>query len=97
MMDVLEVYERPVDPKKPVLCVDEKSVPLREEARPSIAPKPGAVKKTDCEYVRNGTANIFIAVEPKGNHRELKVTKCRKKPDFAKFAARLVEKTYAAA
>ena len=97
MMDVLEVYERPYDKEKPVVCVDEKSVPLREEARPPIPSQPGSVKKKDYEYVRNGTANIFIAVEPKGNHRELQVTKRRTKPDFAKFIASLVERTYSAA
>ena len=52
MMDVLEVYERPYDEKKPVLCIDEKSVPLREEARPPLPSQPGSVKKKDYEYVR---------------------------------------------
>lgn len=94
MMDVLEVYEQPYDPKFPVVCVDEKSKQLTAESRPGIPAKPGKVAKQDYEYVRHGTANLFVAVEPKGNRRKVKVTKRRTKVDFVKFIKRLVEYDY---
>lgn len=94
MMDVLEVYERPYDPKRPVICVDEKSKQLLEKTRPDIAGKPGRVRRTDYEYKRNGTVNIFVAVEPKGKTRKIKVTKHRRAVDFSQFIYHLVEGTY---
>lgn len=94
MMDVLEVYERPYDSKKPVLCFDEKSVALRAETRTSIPMKPGQVKRRDYEYKRKGTANIFVAVEPKGAYRSVNVTKRRTKIDWAKEMQRLSDIIY---
>lgn len=94
MMDVLEVYERPYDPNCPVVCADEKSTQLLEDSRQSIPTKPGKIKKQDYEYKRNGTANIFVAVEPKGKKRHLKVTRRRKGWDFAGFIFWLVTKKY---
>lgn len=94
MMDVLEVYERAYNPKEPVVCVDEKSVALHKEIREPIPVQQGSARKVDSEYERNGTANIFMAVEPKGCHRDVEVTAKRKKPDFAKFIKQLLETTY---
>lgn len=94
MLDVLEVYERPFDPKFPVICVDEKSKQLIEDSRPGILAKPGCIARQDYEYVRHGTVNLFVAVEPKGNRRKVKVTKHRKKGDFVNFVQRLVEGDY---
>lgn len=99
MLDVLEVYERPYNPLYPVVCFDEKSKQLLDKPRKSIAakPKPGSLKKVDYEYRRNGTVNIFVAVEPKGKKRHLFVTKHRKKGDFAKAIKRLVMGKYKSA
>ena len=94
MLDVLEVYERPYDPKFPVICVDEKSKQLVEDSRPGMPAKPGRIAKQDYEYRRHGTVNLFVAVEPKGNRRKVTVTKHRKKVDFVKFTRRLVEHDY---
>jgi len=94
MMDVLEVYERPYDPKYPVVCVDEKSKQLLEKTRQDIPIKLGRIKRTDYEYKRNGTVNIFVAVEPKGKKRKVKVTTHRKAQDFAHFIEKLVNTTY---
>ena len=94
MHDVLEVYERPYNPKLPVVCVDEKSTQLLGDLRPDIPLQPGTVRKTDYEYVRHGTVNIFVAVEPKGKKRKIRVTKHRKAPDFAHFIDKLVNTTY---
>ena len=69
MEDVLATYERPVDPKQPVLCLDEKPVTLHCEVRPGTPAKPGREARRDSEYGRRGTANVFVAVEPKaGRH-----------------------------
>jgi hypothetical protein len=65
MEDVLEVYERPYDPKEPVVCLDEKPVTLHAEVRPPSAAAPGREARRDSEYERCGTANVFCAVEPK--------------------------------
>jgi hypothetical protein len=65
MEDVLEVYQRPHDPMRPVVCLDETSKQLISETRVPIAAKPGQVARYDYEYERNGTANIFMA--PLGN------------------------------
>lgn len=94
MLDVLEVYERPYDTRFPVVCVDEKSKQLIEESRPGVSVRPGRIAKQDYEYVRHGTVNLFVAVEPKGNCRKVKVTKHRKKVDFVRFIRRLVESNY---
>jgi hypothetical protein len=69
MEDVLEVYEKPHDPKEPVVCLDEKPVSLHAEVRPPSAAAPGREARRDSEYERCGTANVFCAVEPKaGRH-----------------------------
>jgi len=84
MMDVLKVYERPYDPRYPVVCFDEKSKQLPDKPRKSINPKIGKLKKVDYEYKRNGTVNLFVAAEPKGKFRTVQITKKRAKTDFAK-------------
>lgn len=64
MEDVLSVYARPYDEKKPVVCMDEKPYQLLNECREPIAMKPGSVKKIDNEYKRMGTCSIFVFTEP---------------------------------
>lgn len=85
MEDVLEVYERPYDKNKPVLCIDEKPVPLRGETRDREPAKPGKTARVDYEYTRNGTANVFCAVEPKAGVYLNKVTDCRDGWEFGSF------------
>lgn len=94
MLDVLEVYERPYNPAHPVVCFDEMSKQLLAETRDALPMKSGKVKKYDYEYTRNGTVNLFVAVEPKGKKRRVFVTKHRKKKDFAKVVKKLVTKVY---
>ena len=65
MEDVLELYERPYDPQQPVICLDEKPITLHADVRPPSPAKPGREARRDNEYERNGTANIFCAVEPR--------------------------------
>ncbi len=91
MEDVLEVYKRPYDPKRPVVAMDEKPVQLLSDTREPIPCKAGNAAKQDYEYKRNGTANIFCALEPLGNWRRLEVTERRTKLDFAAFIKELVD------
>ena len=87
MEEVLDLYEEPLNPKEPVVCLDERPVQLLGEARePILADKPGTILKRDSEYVRHGTANVFCGVEPKAGRHFTKVTRNRKGPAFAKMA-----------
>lgn len=94
MNDVLEVYERKYNPKQPVVCLDEKSKQLLLEIRVPISVKPGKAAKTDYEYKRNGTCNLFVAVEPKGKKRKVRVSKHRRKKDYASFIRHLINHVY---
>ena len=68
MEDVLEVYKRPYDPKRPQICMDETSKHLVSEMRAPLAAKPGKPRRYDYEYRREGVANLFTLTEPlKGN------------------------------
>jgi hypothetical protein len=97
MYDLLELYARPYQASEPVVCVDEKSKQLLEQTRRPLPAKAGGVAKEDYEYKRAGTRNLFVAVEPRGRHREVAVTARRTKLDFVKFIGRLVETVYAQA
>lgn len=85
MEDVLEIYERKYNEKMPIICVDEKPIQLLDDIRPPSGIAPGEVKKVDYEYQRNGTANVFCAVEPLKGIYLNKVTENRKSGEFAKF------------
>lgn len=97
MYELLELYHRPYDPNQPVICVDEKSKQLLQRLRPNLALKPGSCLKEDYEYERHGTRNLFIAVEPKGGWRQVKVTLHRKKADFVHFVRQLLQGRYRSA
>lgn len=93
MEDVLDVYARPYNKNRPVICIDEKPVPLIGDTRERILPKnPGDILKKDYEYERNGSVNVFCAVEPKAGNYFNTVTKKRCGPDFSKFVKFLSEK-----
>lgn len=92
---LLDLYGRPYDPEEPVVCVDEKSKQLLKQTRAEMAAQPGQVAKEDYEYRRAGTRNIFLAVEPKGGHREASVTARRTKVDFVGFVRGLLQGGYA--
>lgn len=97
MEDVLDVYEKPYNPKEPVVCFDEKPMQLLAETRkPIFAKKPGQITKQDSEYIRRGTANIFCAIEGKAGKHFTFVTKNRKGPEFAKVINK-ISKQYPAA
>lgn len=90
MEDVLDIYERPYDPKHPVVCVDEKPVALFSDATPRLPPRgAGEVLLKDYEYERGGSANVFCAVEPKAGVYINKVTPCRDGLEFSIFMTEL--------
>lgn len=94
MYDILDMYEEPYNPKKPIVCFDEKPKQLLGEKRMPIPMKPGSPEKYDNEYVRNGTANIFMTVEFKAGKRVTRVTERRTMKDFAHFLKMLVDEEY---
>lgn len=85
MEDVLKVYEKPYNPLKPVVCIDEKPVQLVGDKFERTAARPGKEGRKDYEYSRNGSANVFCGVEPLKGKYFNKVTEKRKKEDFAGF------------
>jgi hypothetical protein len=94
MEDVLEVYKRPYDPKRPMVCVDETSKQLIGEVATPIPAAPGHVAQYDYEYVRNGVANIFMIFEPLAGQRDVEVTERRTKKDYARCLRKLSDETY---
>ncbi|MDP1818006.1 MAG: IS630 family transposase [Leadbetterella sp.] len=106
MEDILGLYKREHNPRIPVICMDEKPVQLLGEIRERISakplridadtglPKPGEVEKVDSEYVRCGTASIFMFTEPLGGWRHVTALRTRKKGDFALLMREISEKYY---
>ena len=77
MEDVLDLYEEPYDPDRPVVCFDETSKQLTADKSPGIPAKPGQAQRYDYEYKRNGTRNLFMFCEPLRGWRHLEVTERR--------------------
>lgn len=94
MEDVLEVYHRPHDPSRPLVCMDECSKQLIAEVRDPLPTRPGDVAKYDSEYERRGTANVFMAVEPLAGKRTVQVTDQRTRTDWALFIRFLLQTVY---
>jgi hypothetical protein len=97
MEDVLEVYARPYDPRRPQVCFDEGGKQLVGDVRPPLPVRPGSPRREDYEYQRNGTANLFVAFEPLAGARRVEVTERRTNRDFARMIQRLVDEWYAEA
>ena len=83
MEDVLEVYQRPRDPERPVVCLDETSKQMIVETREPIPAKPGRKARHDYEYARNGVANLFMMFAPLEGWRHVKATDRRTAIDYA--------------
>jgi hypothetical protein len=94
MEDVLEVYKRPQDPERPVVCLDETSKQLVGETRKPILATPGQPERIDYEYERHGTANLFMMFEPLAGWRWVKVTERRTAVDFAEVLRELSDVHY---
>ena len=94
MEDVLEVYHRPYDEKRPLVCLDEASKQLIGEVVQPLPAVPGQPERFDYEYVRNGTANLFMISEPLLGWRSVQVTGRRTAKDFAEVVRWLVEEVH---
>jgi transposase len=92
MERLLDVYKRPYDPKRPVVCMDESPKQLIGEAIEPIEAKPGSLEKHDSTYVRNGVCNIFMSNEPLSGKRMVKVTERKTKQDWAHFLEEISNK-----
>jgi len=97
MEHILMLYHQPYDPRRPMVCFDEKSLQLLKDSRMPIGIRPGHSRRQDYEYQRNGTRNLFLFVEPKAGRRQVLVTRRRTKRDFAYAMRYLVDTLYPAA
>ena len=97
MYDLLSLYARPFNCTEPVVCLDEKSTQLLAHSRVPLPMKSGVVLREDYEYIRRGTCNLFVAVEPKAGQRTVAVTDHRGKTDFVAFVQHLIEQLYGSA
>ena len=97
MYGLLDLYAKPLSQAEPVVCIDEKSLQLIAHSRAPLPITAHGATKQDCEYVRNGTTNLFVAVEPKGGRRIVEVTEQRGKVDFVGFVGDLLTHAYAKA
>ena len=94
MEDILEVYHRPHDPHRPLVCLDETSKQLIAETRVPIPAKPGHPNRHDYEYQRNGTANLFMMFAPLEGWRHVKVTDRHTAVDYAQILKDLSDKHF---
>ena len=94
MEDVLELYQRPHDPKRPVVCMDEQPRQLVKEMRRPLPAAPGRPARYDYEYERAGTANVFLFCQPLAGWRRAEVTEHRTRIDWARQVRRLLETDY---
>jgi hypothetical protein len=94
MEDVLDVYHRPLGPNRPLVCLDEASKQLIGEVATPVPAEPGQPTRIDYEYVRNGTANLFMISEPLLGWRHVEVTERRTAVDFAEVVRWLVEEVH---
>jgi hypothetical protein len=91
MEQVLEVYKRPHDPRRPVVCMDEQPEQLIPEARRPTPVAPGRPERVDYEYVREGTCVVWVFVEPLGGWRDVRVTGTKTAVEWAEQVRRLVD------
>lgn len=94
MEDVLEVYTRPYDPRRPVICMDEVNKQVLCEVREPLPMRPGRVRREDYEYIRGGVLNLFLFCEPLRGWRQVSVSERRTKLDWATQIQQLVDVAY---
>jgi hypothetical protein len=94
MEDVLDVYQRPYDAQRPVVCLDECSKELHSTPHGDLPAAPGQTACQDYEYERHGTRNLFLAVEPLRGWRKVRVTARRTAVDMAEQLRQLVDDDY---
>lgn len=91
MEETLDVYKRPYDDERPVICMDESPKQMISESRQAIPMAKGREARVDYEYVRHGMVNVFMANEPLKGKRMVEITKFKKKQDWAMFIKRIAD------
>jgi hypothetical protein len=91
MERVLDIYERPYDSKRPVVCFDERPCQLLGDVMVPMAMKPGNCQREDYHYERNGTCAVLMALEPQKGQRFAEIREQKTKKDYAQFMKRLAE------
>lgn len=94
MEDVLEVYQRPYDPQRPLVCLDEVSKELHATPRGELVTAPGHTACEDYEYERHGVCNLFLSVEPLSGRCQVRVHERRTALDLAEVLQALVDEDY---
>ena len=94
MEEILDLYTRPYDPKRPLVCMDERPMQLLKETRPPLPPGPGRLARYEYEYERNGTAVHFLFTEPLAGWRKANVRERRTAVDWASEMRILLEEDY---
>ena len=94
MEDILEVYTQPVDPKRPLVCMDEVPKQLLSDIRDPIPAQQGQLERFDYEYQRQGVANLFMFFEPLRGQRHVKVTDTRTRLDWAEAMRELSDEIH---
>lgn len=94
MEEILDLYEEPHDPRRPVVCFDERPCQLLAEVREPLACGPGVPERQDHEYRRKGTAHLFVAFEPLSGWRSVEVRERRRAVEFAEEVRHLAEDLY---
>ncbi len=92
MENVLDQYEKPLDPAEPVICIDEQPYQMLDDVRPPTPAAPGKIARQDYEYRRCGTCSVFVAVEPKAGKRFVQPRRRRTRVDFARFVRDLLRR-----
>jgi hypothetical protein len=91
MEDILDVYARPPDPARPLVCFDEAGKELRADLRPTLPAAPGRLAREDATYVRHGSANLFCACAPHLGWRHVTVSEQRTGIEWAEALRELVD------
>jgi DDE superfamily endonuclease len=94
MEEVLDLYEEPYDPKRPMICFDEQPYQMLSEVRDPLPMKPGQPERVDFEYEREGNAYVHMTFEPLKGFREVEITERRRSVEFAHLMEHLVDDLY---
>ncbi len=94
MEDILEVYKRPYDPKRPLICMDEMPKQLLADIREPLTVGPGYSARSDYEYQRNGVADLFMLFEPLQGKRYVQAEKQRRRIEWAQVMKYLADELY---
>lgn len=94
MEDVLEVYKRPYDPKRPLVCIDEMPKQLLMDTREPLPMRPGDPERFDYEYKRGGVADLFMLLEPLAGKRHIEITDQRRRVEWAEVMRIVSDELY---